>query len=93
MPSCTMQLLITEHLFEDLGFLTKFGAKDLHTLAGDAKQCDDEPALAGSCRHSLNARFFGVLGCSSGGPVELLSYSMKARCSGISGVEGALRDL
>ena len=35
------------------------------------------PALAGSCRHSLNAGFFGVLGCCSGGPVELLSCSMK----------------
>ena len=39
----TMQLLTTEHVLEDLGFQTKFGAKDLHTsFAWDAKQCDDE---------------------------------------------------
>ena len=37
-----MQLLVTEHVLEDLGFLTEFGAKDLHTFAGDAMQNDDE---------------------------------------------------
>ena len=38
----TVQVLTTEHVLEDVGFLTKFGAKELRTFAGDAKQCDDE---------------------------------------------------
>ena len=50
----TMQLLTTEHVLEDLGFLTKFGAKDLHTFAGDAKQCDDE-YVASSTRRFVQA--------------------------------------
>ena len=37
-----MQLLGTEHVLDDLGFLTKFGANDLHTFVGDAMQNDDE---------------------------------------------------
>ena len=34
----TLQLLVTGQVLEDLGLLTKFGAKDLHTFAGDAEQ-------------------------------------------------------
>ena len=49
----TMQLLVTEHVLEDLGFLTK------------SRAC--------SCRPSLNARFFGVLGCCSGTRYQVLA--------------------
>ena len=43
----TVQLLVTEHVLEDLGFLTKSAAKGLHAFAGDAKQCDDEYVASG----------------------------------------------
>ena len=46
----TMHLLVTEHVLEDLGFLTKFRAKDLHSFAGVAKQCDDEYAASSTGR-------------------------------------------
>ena len=58
--TATMQLLVTEHVLEDLGFLTKFGAKDLHTFAGDKKQRDDEHVASSTGRFAralMNAGF------------------------------------
>ena len=93
----TMQLLTTEHVLEDLGFLTKFGAKDLHTFVGDAKQCDDEYVASSTGRfvQALVGRriFWSAWLLFHWATRAALLLHESTRYQVFSGVEGALRDL
>ena len=93
----TMQLLTTEHVLEDLGFLTKFGAKDLHTLTGDAKQCDDEYVASSTGRFVqalIKRRIFRSAWLLFGWPSRpALLVHESTRYQVLAELKGALRDL